>query len=321
MIFDGQRIRNFPNDRKLQALRKFLEANFELQKVVLIFEPTGPYSGHLVALAGELSLSLYVINPAQAHWFSKALGNRRKDDLTDARALYSFAQLFLQRGISPIKVTQSLVRLSQLLSAYRFIQKQAQALSNHIEALSFSDEISGELLEKLTEEQKRLEVLKQEAFKKAKDEALKDEKMKEEFARLQTISGVGEKVALWLVWLFNRYKGTDRRQIVALCGLDVVEKQSGSSVKGRPHISKRGVSAVRAILYFPTFAAIKYNPAIGAFYHRLVGRGKKPKLAVVAAMRKLLLVAYAVWKSGQTWNRQLAIDYACNLSLDCEDSI
>ena len=297
VVFDGKKLRSFPNARGLTSLRKFIVKEFELTQVVLIFEPTGPYSTPLLTLAAQLSILVYIVNPAQAHWFSKALGNRRKDDSTDAVSLYNFAQFFARRGIAPTRVDQSLLALSHLLSTYRHLQKQAQALKNHIEALNFSNYSRREFVNSLVEEAKRLDELKQEAFNRAKQLVLKDEKMRKDYRRLKTIPGVGEKTALWLLWLFNRYSGAGRRQIIALCGLDVVIRESGSSIRGRAHISKQGNSAIRAITYFPTFTAIKYNPAIGAFYQHLLSRGKKKKLAAVACMRKLILIAYALWKS------------------------
>ena len=94
-----------------------------------------------------------------------------------------------------------------------------------------------------------------------------------------------------------RYPGTNRKQIVALAGLDPIEYRSGSSVHGKPRISKRGSGDVRKLLYEATLAAARFNPAVKGIYHRLKERGKPEKVARIAAARKLLLIAHAIYKS------------------------
>jgi len=321
LVYDGRRQRRFVNGRGLEGFRRYLESNFRMEEVVLIFEPTGPYSSPLLDLAARLSLGIYVVNPAQAHFFSKAIGFRSKTDSSDVRSLYEFGKLLASRGIKPAKVEEGMRRVWSYLSSYCHFRKLAQALRNHLEAISFSGYVERGYAEKIREEAERLEGLAEEAFERAREWVLADEGMREGYDRLRTIAGIGEKTALWLVWFFSRYSGAGRRQIVALCGLDVVEKQSGASLLSRPHISKKGHSAMRSQLYFPTLTAIKHNPAIAAFYQKLLRRGKKRKLAVIACMRKQLLLAYAIWKSSQNWDKERAVKYASNLSLDFQDSI
>jgi transposase len=90
--------------------------------------------------------------------------------------------------------------------------------------------------------------------------------------------------------------------VVALVGLDPVERQSGSSVHGKPRISKRGNPEIRKLLYEVTLPAARYNPAIKEMYQRLKKKGKPEKVARIAAARKLLLIAHAVYKSGEFYH-------------------
>ena len=76
-----------------------------------------------------------------------------------------------------------------------------------------------------------------------------------------------------------------------------VEKESGTSISGRRKISKSGNRTVRKILYFPTLAAISYNKRIKAVYERLINNHKSKKVAIIAAMRKLVLIAHAIYKN------------------------
>ena len=76
-----------------------------------------------------------------------------------------------------------------------------------------------------------------------------------------------------------------------------VEKESGTSISGRRKISKSGNRTVRKILYFPTLAAISYNKRIKAVYESLINNHKSKKVAIIAAMRKLVLIAHAIYKN------------------------
>ena len=77
----------------------------------------------------------------------------------------------------------------------------------------------------------------------------------------------------------------------------LVKKESGTSISGRRKISKSGNRTVRKILYFPTLAAISYNKRIKAVYESLINNHKSKKVALIAAMRKLVLIAHAVYKN------------------------
>ncbi len=81
---------------------------------------------------------------------------------------------------------------------------------------------------------------------------------------------------------------------VAYAGLAPIRRESGSSVRGRPHIGHSGHKRLRTALYLATFNAVRFNPVIKPFYERLRAAGKPPKVARCAAARKLLQIAFAV---------------------------
>ncbi|MCR4404568.1 MAG: transposase [Candidatus Acetothermia bacterium] len=101
--------------------------------------------------------------------------------------------------------------------------------------------------------------------------------------------------------LFRRYPNTNRRQIVALAGLDPLEHRSGSSVHKKSRISKRGSNEIRKRLYEATLSAARFNLEVREIYRRLKERGKPEKVARIAAARKLLLIAHAIYKSGEPY--------------------
>lgn len=95
----------------------------------------------------------------------------------------------------------------------------------------------------------------------------------------------------------------NRREIAALVGIAPMANDSGSS-KGRRRI-QGGRFDVRRVLYMAALTAIRYNPAIKAFYERLKTAGKLPKVALVACMRKLLTTLNAMVRTNQPWNNSL----------------
>ena len=321
VVFDGQRLCRFENSPSLRQFRGYLERNFRIEETVVVFEPSGPYSLPLAQLVSELSLRAYIVNPAQVRWFSKAMGKRRKADEIDVRVLYEFGRFLQSKGVEPVRVCGRLLRLQQLLSSWQHLKKLAQALRNHAEAIGFSRDRDAAFTGRLMEEASRLEEMAKEALEEAKGIVREDRQLREGYEAVKTTPGIAERTALVLCWFFATHSGVNRKQIAALCGLDVRQDSSGSSVRSKARISKQGNAAVRAALYMPALVAIRYNPAIRTFYQRLIAKGKKPKAAVVACMRKLLLIAYAVWRSRQRWQQEVALRSNRPLPLDSQDSI
>ena len=112
-----------------------------------------------------------------------------------------------------------------------------------------------------------------------------------EIARLQTITGVGLLTAAVMVTETRPLRGNATpRQVVAFAGLDPAPKESGTSVRGARHMSKTGNARLRRAVYMAALAASRYNPVLKGFYARLRARGKRPRVALVAVARKLLVL-------------------------------
>jgi len=90
---------------------------------------------------------------------------------------------------------------------------------------------------------------------------------------------------------------------VALAGFDPIQTKSGTSVHGKSRISKRGNREVRRRLYEATLSAARYNPNVRAIYQRLKESGKPEKVARTAAARKLLVIAHAIYSSGEPFRQ------------------
>lgn len=290
-VFDGKKDLKFINKEGLKSFKKYLKKKVDFSDLVLIFEPTGVYSLYLKEFCAENNIKAYIVNPKKSHNFTRALGKRSKTDKIDALILYQFHKLIDLKDIKIPKIDQQAKALASYLTSYEFALKQRVSLSNHLESLRDKG-----LIALMKKDLKRAKKLEDKIFNDILEYVSKNQNLKEDYQRLLTISGVGDKTAIALLTLFKTYQGTNRAQITALAGLDPVRRESGTSVKGKVKISKNGKGIYRKILYLPTICATVHNQKIRVFYQRLLAHHKIKKLAVIASMRKILLIAHAMYR-------------------------
>jgi len=289
-VFDGKDL-NFINQEGLKSFKKYLKKKYHLSEIVILFEPTGIYSFYLKEFCAENRIKAYIVNPKKSHNFARALGKRSKNDKIDARTLYQFHKLIDLKDIKVPKIDQQAKTLASYLVSYEFALKQRVSLSNHLESLR-----DKRLITLMKKDLKMAKKLEDKLFHDIKEYVSKNQNLREDYQRLLTISGVGDKTAISLLTLFKTYQGTNRAQITALAGLDPIKRESGTSVKGKVKISKNGKGIYRKIFYLPTICATVHNQKIRVFYQRLLANHKIKKLAIIASMRKLLLIAHAMYR-------------------------
>jgi transposase len=125
--------------------------------------------------------------------------------------------------------------------------------------------------------------------------------LRDDVARLRTIPAVGEKTANRMAAILTSYHFESAKEVAAFLGLVPVQRESGTSVRGRSRLSKAGNPRVRASLYMAAVVAKKINPDIKALYDRLCAQGKTKMSALGACMRKLVHLCYGVMKSGRDY--------------------
>jgi transposase len=119
---------------------------------------------------------------------------------------------------------------------------------------------------------------------------------------LVSIPGLGRTTAATILASLPVERLATRRQVAAYAGLCPRERTSGSSVRGRSRTGPLGPAALRKALDLPAVVAMRANPARRAFAERLRAAGKCPKVVVVAVMRKLLVLAWTLVRSGQPFS-------------------
>jgi transposase len=129
-----------------------------------------------------------------------------------------------------------------------------------------------------------------------------DEPLTVQLKLLVSINGLGDKTA----WTLLAYIGDislceNSKQISSYPGLNPSIDQSGTSLN-RSSLSKTGSTRLRKSLYMPAMVAVIYNPLMLAFYNKLLAKGKPKKVALIVVMRKLLVLAFGVLKSGKPFD-------------------
>jgi transposase len=301
-VYDGKKEYTCKNARGLPELKKCLAKTFSsLEDMVIIFEATGPYSQFLKEFCAHHGIKVWIVNPLKSASFTKALGNRSKTDTIDAKMLYEFHKVIKPEDVMVPRIDAKTEHLSLYLTSYELMIKTRTALSNHLHALTHTPQTPEELMDMIRKELKTLREAEEKLLIQMEEYIKGDEELKGDYENLLTIKGIGTVSAICLLTLFMTYRDTSRSEITALVGLDPTRTESGTSVRGRRKISKGGKNTTRKILYFPTLNCIQHNRKIRDTYERLVDNHKPKKLAVIAAMRKLLLIAHAVYKSGESY--------------------
>ena len=123
---------------------------------------------------------------------------------------------------------------------------------------------------------------------------------------LDSIPGLGAcSIATWLAFCADPGRFHNARQVAAFAGINPQHRESGSSIRGKPRLSKVGHAFLRRALYMPAMVTLYRTEWGRRFRERLAAKGKPPKLIIGAMMRKLVYVAFGVLKSGKPFDPAL----------------
>jgi transposase len=286
-------MRQFANDidghSALAALLQPLNVN------LVVMEATGGYESALACALQAAGLAVAVVNPKQAHDFAKAIGRLAKTDRLDAEALAEFAATLarrpdLGRFILPLPDPQQR-ELAALVTRRR--QLVTMLGSERLRLQLATPKVRPSIEALIAVIQAQLDDL----------EAQMRTHVREHFAELDTLlrsaRGIGPIASATLIATLPELGHLNRRQISALVGVAPMANDSGNT-RGRRRVAG-GRFELRRVLYMATLTATSHNPTIRTFYRRLVNAGKPHKLALVASMRKLLIILNAMIRTHTPW--------------------
>jgi transposase len=281
----------FDNDKKgMKALLKFLAA---YTIVGVVMEATGKFHRVAHRRLAEAGYRVSVVNPLRARLFAQSIGLIAKTDQVDARGLALFGRAADLKATEP--VPQAFENLNDIVRARDAAVAQRTAMTNQFKAaqLPFIKAQIKKLIRTVNEAVK--------AYNTAAVELIKaDEVLQRRFEILKSIPGIGRITAVMLLATMPELGQASSKQIAMLVGVAPVACESGG-MKGRRSISG-GRAHVRCGLHMATLSAVTWNPDLERFYDRLVATGKVKMVAVVAAMRKLVVLANSLLKEDRLWS-------------------
>lgn len=263
----------------------------------LCAESTGPYSQSLARLLRGRGLpELSIVNPARSVQFSRSCGARSKTDRIDAALLAVFGA---------VHAPAPAPRPSQIESRMRELDRTRQALIQERTSLINRQEqiqdawLAGQIKSLIQSVNRTIE----EIDGKLQEIALEDQKLARQIELLVSIPGIKQVTAVTLTVELGDLSRYSREEIVARAGLFARLFESGSSVRKRARMACGGGARLRRVLYMGATSLYrsKHNP-LGEFARALVRAGKSAMCALGALMRKLLLVARAVVRSGKPYD-------------------
>ena len=272
-----------------------------IEDIVFVYESTGSYSAILEHYCQSQSIKCFKVGAYQSASFSKVFKNRSKTDKLDARML---SQMHILAKEEDIKVPSRDVKAHQIRSLIKYYQsliKEERRKANYLEAATYNLE-DGYVLKKVKRKITQLQKEQVEVIGKIMEIIQGNPEYLEAYNNIISIKGIGEKSAIILLYLFLRYPNASRQQLTALCGLDPIQRSSGTSVQHKERISKQGLSLIRDILFMPTMIAVRYNDEMKMIYERLVDHGKPKMVAQMAVMRKIILLAHSLYKNKQQYD-------------------
>ncbi len=293
------------NESGLKTLYSKLKKQYKKQidDIVFVYESTGSYSTYLEQFSESKSIKCFKVGAYQSASFSKVVKNRNKTDIIDVRMLSNMHVIATDEDI---KIPSRDVKAHQIRSYIKYYQslvKEEIRSKNYLEAATFNleDEF---VLKQVEKKIKNIQKEQVDIISKTMEIINSNEKYKKAYENITSIKGIGEKSGIILLYLFLRYPKASRQHVTALCGLDPIQRTSGTSVQHKERISKQGLSLVRAILFMPTMVAIQHNEEMKLIYDRLVDRGKPKPLAQIAVMRKIILLAHSLYKNDEIYDER-----------------
>lgn len=261
-----------------------------LERIVL--EATGGLERPLVATLAAAGLPVVVVNPRQVRDFARATGRLAKTDAIDARILAQFGEA-VRPEVRPIAdahhaaFKELLARRQQLIEMHTAESNRLQQARDTVVKRSIRA-VLAVIERQLKDTDRKL------------DEAIERSPIWQVRKDLLTsVPGVGDQTARTLIAELPELGTCSRQRIAALVGVAPMNRDSGIMRGRRTTCGGRG--RVRRVLYMATLVAVRHNPVLRAHYQHLLEAGKVKKLALVACMRKLLIILNAMLRNGEPW--------------------
>lgn len=298
-FYDGEDFRmdvyQNSNSGILRMHKDIQKRSFE--ETIITMEATGTYHLKAAKKFFKLNYVVSVVNPLIIKRFSEMKMKRVKTDSADAKIIAEYGFHQEPKIYKPKSMEMELVlQLSKSIEALNTMKNENK---NRIEALKQNPDFSGEVL-KIYSSLNNTFNRKIKIIENRINELVKDN---ETCKRFKSVPGIGNRIAPVMTSIFGKFENFENfKQVSSFIGVNPSPFQSGSSVKGRGSISKKGNSYLRKLLYMATLSAIQSNKSCAELYERLVLKGKNKRLALIAVANKLVRQMFAIVKYNRMYN-------------------
>lgn len=292
--------RTFANN--VSGFKEYLTWSSKRKKtnLVHVMEATGVYHEELCYFLYQHAEQVSVQLPQKVKYFIKSLNLKTKTDRSDAMAI---AQMGILRNLERWQpLSEGFKQIRDMCRTLAKLKKGSTAAASQLHAMKTSHSTFGESIQVLEKLKDTYDNLIDECQKKILEMVKQDKQLYQRIEKITAIKGVGTLTVVKLLAETDGFRNSSSiRKLVSYAGLDVVHKESGQYV-GTSRISKKGNPYIRAALYMPALSARNHDKRLKPFYERLEKRLPKKKQAIVAVMRKILILVYTLWKNGQNYD-------------------
>ncbi len=295
---------NFSGNKKVYhfkydqaGIEKCIEQLTKNQVVLVVLEATGGYERQLLVALKSADLPVARVNPRKVRDFARAQGITAKTDAIDARVIADYAALF-QPPQADTQDDNSL-KLKDLVARRKQLIAMRVAENNRVEHAynqSVRQSIQ-QMIETINEQIARLD-------KEIDDTIDSTPQLKRKAEIIQSVTGLGQKTSSMLIAEMPELGHCTRGQIAALTGTAPMNRDSGQ-LRGK-RMTGGGRTQVRTGMFMATLVAVQHNQKLKNFYQRLLENGKAKMTALIAVMRKLLVILNAMIRKNQLWNEHLS---------------
>ncbi len=310
--------KTFPNNKKgFEALVSWVNHNTQEEvRVQYVMEATGVYHEALAYYLYDHQCSLSIVLPNKISNYFRTLNVKT---ITDKSASEAIAQFGLERQLDEwLRPSPVYKKLRQLTRERDQHVQQRSAAKNQLHAESTEAEPNQSSIKRLHKLINFLNKLIEEIQAELKETIKKDVSLSKMVKRLCTLPGIGVLTACSILGETNGFDLIrNKKQLTSYAGLDVREKQSGTSVKGKPKISKKGNRHLRKAMHMPALSAITHDQRFKDVYARLVAKHGVKMKAIVPIQRKLLEMSYILFKNDMDYDKY----YLANKTQQVEEGI
>jgi transposase len=281
------RVPNTPHGLK-QLKRRLAKVDVAL----ITMEATGKFHRQAHRNLHASGFAVAVVNPLRSRLFAEAIGMLAKTDAVDARMLALLAATIEPKAKAP--PPETLENLQEIVRGREACVAQRTALLNQLGTAKTTC-----LRQQIRHQLKTVERAVERLQAEIKRIIEADPALARRFAILTSIPGIGNIAAVTLLANFPELGTCTGKQAAMIAGLAPIACDSGD-VRGERHI-RGGRAGLRTGIYMAALAAARFNADLKAFYVRLLGNGKQPKVALTAVMRKLVALANTLIREDRLW--------------------